>query len=119
MVVIEDGTTNQGFLLDLLSRPELRSGDVDTGWLDRLQGRGEVESVRHADTALIQAAIALSDAATATDRAQFYALARRGRPQAEARESHTVDLRHRGASYRFTRLPDRPGALPRRGGRHA
>ena len=102
LVVIEDGTTNQGFLFELLTRPELRAGEVDTGWLDRLQTRGEVESVRHADTALIQAAIALSDAATATDRAQFYALARRGRPHAEAREAHTVDLRHRGASYRFT-----------------
>ena len=101
LVVIEGGTTNQGFLLDLLDRPELRSGDVDTGWLDRLQGQGAVGSVRHADTALIQAAIALSAAATATDRAQFYALARRGRPHAEAREHHSVDLRYRGTSYRF------------------
>ncbi|MDP9134985.1 MAG: ATP-grasp domain-containing protein, partial [Actinomycetota bacterium] len=38
MVVIEEGTTNQGFLLELLGRPELRAGEVDTGWLDRLQG---------------------------------------------------------------------------------
>jgi acetyl/propionyl-CoA carboxylase alpha subunit len=101
LVVIEEGTTNQGFLLDLLDRPELRSGDVDTGWLDRLQGQGAVESVRHADTALIRAAIALGAAATATDRAQFYALARRGRPHAEAPERHAVDLRHRGTGYRF------------------
>src|SRR3954452_20341079 len=108
LVVIEDGTTNQGFLLELLDRPELRSGDVATGWLDRLQGQGAVESVRHADTALIQAAIALGAAATATDRAQFYALARRGRPHADARERHTVDLRHRGASYRFAVSPIGP-----------
>ena len=37
MVVIDGGTTNQGFLLELLDRPEVRSGDVDTAWLDRLQ----------------------------------------------------------------------------------
>jgi len=101
LVVIEEGTTNQGFLLEVLDRPEMRSGEVDTGWLDRLQGQGAVESVRHADTALVQAAIALGAAATATDRAQFYALARRGRPHAEARERHTIDLRLRGTSYRF------------------
>ena len=39
MVVIEEGTTNQGFLLELLGRSELRAGEVDTGWLDRLQVR--------------------------------------------------------------------------------
>ena len=101
MVVIEEGTTNQGFLLELLGRPELRAGEVDTGWLDRLQGRGEVQPLRHADTALVQAAIALCDAATASERAHFYALARRGRPAAEAEVCRTVDLLHRGVSYRF------------------
>ena len=101
MVVIDEGTTNQGFLLELLGRPELRRGEVDTGWLDRLQGADEVQPVRHADTALIQAAIALCDAATAAERSRFYALARRGRPHAEADVCRTVDLLHRGASYRF------------------
>src|SRR5215211_6088549 len=56
MVMIEEGTTNQGFLLELLSRPEVRAGDVDTGWLDRLQGAGDVESARHGETALVRAA---------------------------------------------------------------
>jgi len=101
MVMIEEGTTNQGFLLELLSRPEVRAGDVDTGWLDRLQGAGDVESARHGETALVRAAIALRDAATATDRAQFYAFARRGRPHAEAKVRETIDLRYRGASYSF------------------
>ena len=101
MVVIDEGTTNQGFLLELLGRPELRRGEADTGWLDRLQGADEVQPVRHADTALIQAAIALCDAATASERARFYALARRGRPHAEADICRTVDLLHRGTSYRF------------------
>ena len=101
MVVIDEGTTNQGFLLELLGRPELRAGEVDTGWLDRLQAQGDVEPVRHADAALVQAAIALCDEETAADRAHFYALARRGRPQAEADVGHTLDLLYRGASYRF------------------
>ncbi len=101
MVVIEEGTTNQGFLLELLGRPELRDGEVDTGWLDRLQVQGEVQSKRHADVALVRAAIELCDDATATERGRFYAFARRGRPEASAEVRRTVDLRYQGASYRF------------------
>jgi acetyl/propionyl-CoA carboxylase alpha subunit/acetyl-CoA carboxylase carboxyltransferase component len=101
MVVIDDGATNQGFLLELLSRSELRSGDVDTGWLDRLHGQGEVQTMRHADVALVRAAIELCDDATATERRRFYAFARRGRPETSAEVSRKVDLRYRGASYRF------------------
>jgi acetyl/propionyl-CoA carboxylase alpha subunit len=101
MVNIEEGTTNQGFLLELLGRDELRKGEVDTGWLDRLQAAGEVQPIRHADAALVQAAIALNDAATADERGHFYALARRGRPSADADVCRTVDLLHQGVSYRF------------------
>ncbi len=109
MVTIDGGTTNQGFLLELLGRPELRAGEVDTGWLDRLQAAGDVQPIRHADAALVQAAIALSDSATAEERGHFYALARRGRPQADADVCRTVDLLHRGASYRFTVCQTGPG----------
>ena len=102
MVTLDEGTTNQGFLLELLDRPELRAGEVDTGWLDRLQAQGDVQPVRHADAALVRAAIALCDEATAADRGRFYALARRGRPEAEANVGCQIDLMHRGASYRMT-----------------
>ena len=102
MVALDEGTTNQGFLLELLGRDELRKGEVDTGWLDRLQAAGDVQPIRHADAALVQAAIALADAASADERARFYALARRGRPAADADVCRTVDLLHRGVSYRFT-----------------
>jgi acetyl/propionyl-CoA carboxylase alpha subunit/acetyl-CoA carboxylase carboxyltransferase component len=101
IVVIEDGATNQAFLLELLGRAELRAGDVDTGWLDRLQGRGEVQPTRHADVALVRAAIELCNDATAAERGRFYAFARRGRPEAASEVRRTVDLRYRDASYRF------------------
>ncbi|HEX6618924.1 MAG TPA: biotin/lipoyl-containing protein, partial [Solirubrobacteraceae bacterium] len=101
MVVIDGGTTNQGFLLELLDRDEVRTGHVDTTWLDRLHVDGEIVPVRHADVALLQAAIVLAEEATAADRARFYALARRGRPQADADLVRTVDLRHRGQTYRL------------------
>ncbi|HEX6744347.1 MAG TPA: biotin carboxylase N-terminal domain-containing protein, partial [Solirubrobacteraceae bacterium] len=101
MVVVDGGTTNQGFLLALLDRPEVRSGDVDTAWLDGLRLTGEIGRARHADVALLQAAIAVADRATADERARFYAFARRGRPQAGADLTRTVELRHGGQSYRL------------------
>jgi acetyl/propionyl-CoA carboxylase alpha subunit/acetyl-CoA carboxylase carboxyltransferase component len=109
MVVVDGGTTNQGFLLELLDRPEVRTGEVDTTWLDRLHLRGEIVPVRHADVALLQAAITLAEAATAADRARFYAFARRGRPQADAELARVVDLRHRGQTYRLAVAQTAPG----------
>ena len=109
MVAIDEGTTNQGFLLELLGRPELRAGEVDTGWLDRLQAQGDVQPVRHADAALVQAAIALVRRGHGRRAGRFYALARRGRPQTDAEVGHQIDLLHRGASYRLTVCQVGPG----------
>jgi acetyl/propionyl-CoA carboxylase alpha subunit/acetyl-CoA carboxylase carboxyltransferase component len=100
VAVLEDGTTNRAFLLDILDRPELRSGEIDTTWLDRLRLDGGLESVHGVRAALAQAAIELADADTAAQRASFYAFARRGRPQVPAETGRTVDLRHRGQAYR-------------------
>src|SRR4051794_4804138 len=100
-VIVDGGTTNQGFLLELLGRPEVRGGGLDTTWLDRPQLGGEIVPERHAEIALIQAAIELADAETAVERARFYAFARRGRPQADAPAARTVELRHREHAYRF------------------
>jgi acetyl/propionyl-CoA carboxylase alpha subunit/acetyl-CoA carboxylase carboxyltransferase component len=100
VAVVDGGSTNQGFLLELVDRPEIRAGEVDTGWLDRLYVSGGAVPVRHGDVALLQASIELADRDAAADRARFYALARRGRPQATGALSRTYELRHRGQSYR-------------------
>lgn len=99
--VIENGTTNHGFLLELLSHPDVRSGCYDTTWLDRVGARGDRDRPRHAHAALLQAAIEVGDEATAVDRARFYAFARRGRPQARPEVGRRMDLRHRGQGYSF------------------
>jgi acetyl/propionyl-CoA carboxylase alpha subunit/acetyl-CoA carboxylase carboxyltransferase component len=99
-IVVEGGTTNVGFLLDLLELPELRAGEIDTGWLDRRQLRGETIPVRHAEMALIAAAVHFADEQTAIDRATFYALARRGRPESQAAGHREIELRYSGQRYR-------------------
>src|ERR1700733_9349132 len=50
--VIKGGTTNKGFLLDLLSRPEFVRGEVDTTWLDTMMADGYVPP-RRVDVALL------------------------------------------------------------------
>ncbi len=72
---------------------------------------------RHGEVALLQAAIELADADTAADRARFYAFARRGRPQVDASLARTVELRHRGQSYRLAVAQIAPAAIPRHGRR--
>ena len=100
-VVVENGATNVPFLRDLLGRPEWLAGAVHTRWLDGLQLRGETVATRHGDIALAAAAVELADAQTAVDRATFYALARRGRPGAQAPAAREIELRYRGERYRL------------------
>jgi acetyl/propionyl-CoA carboxylase alpha subunit/acetyl-CoA carboxylase carboxyltransferase component len=100
-VVIQGGATNRTFLIDLLDRPEVISGEADTGWLDRLGAEGSLVSDAHADIALMVAAIEADRVEEAIERERFYASARRGRPKTSHEISRAVDLRHRGQAYRL------------------
>ena len=99
VVVIKGGASNKAFLTDLLSREEVRSGNVDIGWLDRLAAEGNHVSRRYADVALVQAAIESYEAQLAVEKAQFYASAVRGRPQVRNEIGRTAELHYRGNSY--------------------
>ena len=99
-VLVQGGTTNKSFLLDLLERPEVRAGEVDTAWLDRLTGADEHLPTRLADVALVAAAVDASELQAALDRAMFLSWASRGRPQADTEIGREVELRHGGQSCR-------------------
>jgi acetyl/propionyl-CoA carboxylase alpha subunit/acetyl-CoA carboxylase carboxyltransferase component len=99
VVVIKGGASNKAFLLDLVNRPEVQNAEVDIGWLDRLAANGEHYSRRHADVALLQAAIESYSAELAVEQTQFYASAVRGRPHVRNELGRTVELRYRGQSY--------------------
>ena len=98
-VLVDGGTTNKSFLLDLVDRPEVVEGALDTGWLDRLTGADEHRTDRLAAEALMVAAIDVHEAESALDRARFLSSAARGRPDAEDGVGHDVDLRWRGAAH--------------------
>ena len=97
-VVIDGGTTNRSFLLALLDRPEVRDGQVDTDWLDRLTaGGGHVPAAD--PVALLHAAVEAYEADQAVDRAAFHARAARGQPEPPGEVGHACQLRYRGVRY--------------------
>ena len=101
VVVIEGGSTNKSFLLDLLARPEVQAGTVSTGWLDRLTaeptGPREHAAVAHGGG---------RDRALAAPGG-----ARRGGVLRPRRPRSTADARRRRAAGR---VPHRRHQLPRR-----
>jgi acetyl/propionyl-CoA carboxylase alpha subunit len=99
VVVIKGGASNRAFLLELLNRPEVKRGEVDVGWMDRLAAAGDHLPRRHAEVALLQAAIESYAADLAIEQAQFYTSALRGRPQVRSELGRKVELRYRGHSY--------------------
>ena len=99
VIVIRGGTSNRAFLMELLDRAEVQSGEFDIGWLDRLAAKGQHLSRQYAEVALVQAAIEAYDRELKVEQAQFYASALRGRPQVRSDVGHASELRYRDHSY--------------------
>ncbi|HUL79056.1 MAG TPA: carboxyl transferase domain-containing protein [Vicinamibacteria bacterium] len=98
-VILRGGATNKAFLLDLLDREEVRAGRLDVGFLDRLVARGEQSSRRHAELALVRAAIEAYEAEGDGEKARFLSTAVRGRPEVRPEASRSVELRQGGQVY--------------------
>ncbi|MBL8932883.1 MAG: ATP-grasp domain-containing protein [Kineosporiaceae bacterium] len=98
-VVIEGGTTNKSFILDLLSRPEVREGRADTGWIDRERAGGGLTNHRHAGIALVAAGIDAYDEVQRAERNRFLASAWGGRPQARHEPGREFSLGLRGSTH--------------------
>ncbi|HVE24260.1 MAG TPA: carboxyl transferase domain-containing protein [Sporichthya sp.] len=99
-VVIEGGTTNKSFVLDLLSRPEVVDGSADTAWLDR-GSLDDRDLPAGADVALYAVAVDSYERDEFVEREGFLALARGGRPQADHAIGRTIEARYRGHAYQM------------------
>jgi acetyl/propionyl-CoA carboxylase alpha subunit/acetyl-CoA carboxylase carboxyltransferase component len=102
-VVIEGGTSNKSFLLDLLSRSEVVSGEpawADTGWIDRTRAAGGLVADDHTGVALVVAAIEAEEESERADVRGLLESARGGRPQVQHRAGAALDLKLRGRTYR-------------------
>ena len=101
-VLIEGGTTNKSFLLDLLDQPEVIDGSADTGWIDRVRREGRLASEQHAGIALVAAAIEAYEEQERAERVHFMATAHGGRPQARHAVGRAIDLKLRGVAHRVS-----------------
>jgi acetyl/propionyl-CoA carboxylase alpha subunit/acetyl-CoA carboxylase carboxyltransferase component len=98
VVVVAGGATTKGFLRQLLRRPELPGGGVDTGWADRLVESGAM-SAEDGDVALVLAAVDLAGRARARARAHLMSSAARGRPDLVGAVGHEAQLSLGGVEY--------------------
>ncbi|MGW9306617.1 ATP-binding protein [Saccharomonospora azurea] len=101
-VLIEGGSTNKSFLLDLLDAPEVVDASADTGWIDRVRGEGRLRSTRHAGVALAIAAIDSYTEAEQAEQQHLLSTAHGGRPQIRHSGPRSVELKLRGTGYRVT-----------------
>ena len=99
-VIIEGGTTNKSFLLDLLDRPEVIAATADTGWIDRVRAKGELVADRHSGIALVAAGIEAYEADERVEVSRLLETARGGRPNVHHRVARPIDLKLRGRAFR-------------------
>jgi len=104
--VIKGGTTNKGFLLDLLDRPEFVRGEVDTTWLDTMMADGYAPP-RRADVALLATAFEAYEAHAQRQQDRLFASAERGRPEVGHETWHQADVRIGAEAYKLR--VSRPG----------
>ena len=83
--VIKGGTTNKGFLLDLLDRPEFVRGEVDTTWLDTMMADGYAPP-RRVDVALLATAFEAYQAHARRQQDRLFSLRRARAPGGRARD---------------------------------
>ena len=98
MLIIDGGTSNRAFLLELLAHEDLVTGNIDISWLDRLMASGS-RSRPDADVAILAAAIAVFDAEHVAERTQYISSAARGRPKAREEFGLPVELRYAAQNY--------------------
>jgi acetyl/propionyl-CoA carboxylase alpha subunit/acetyl-CoA carboxylase carboxyltransferase component len=101
-VIIEGGTTNKSFVLDLLDQPEVIDASADTGWIDRVRAEGRLVSHRNSAVALATAAIEAYQDEEEVTRRQLLSTAQGGRPQVRHEVGRPLDLKLRGVGYRVS-----------------
>ncbi|WP_433795828.1 carboxyl transferase domain-containing protein [Actinoplanes sp. CA-252034] len=99
-VIIEGGSTNKSFVLDLLGQPEVVDGSADTGWIDRVRAEGRLVSHRHSAIALAAAGIEAYLDEEEISRQRLLTTAHGGRPQVQHDTGRPLDLKLRGVGYR-------------------
>ncbi|TCP50762.1 acetyl/propionyl-CoA carboxylase alpha subunit [Tamaricihabitans halophyticus] len=99
-VIIDGGTTNKSFVLDLLDQPEVVDATADTGWIDRARTEGRLVAHKNSGVALVTAAIEAYQDEEDVSRQRLLSTAHGGRPQVQHEVGRPLDLKLRGVGYR-------------------
>ena len=105
--MIKGGTTNKGFLLDLLNRPEFIRGEVDTTWLDTMMADGYAPP-RRVDVALLATAFEAYQAHARRQQGRLFTSAEHGRPEVGHETWHQADVRVGSEAYKLRMSRPRP-----------
>ena len=108
-VLIDGGTTNKSFLLELLSEPAVTGGTADTGWVDRVRAEGRLVPRRHCGAALAVAAIEAYQDHKHAELRRLLSTAQGGRPQTRHESGRPIGFTLRGASYQLAVAETGPG----------
>ena len=106
-VVVDGGTTNRSFLLGVLDRPEMVTGDYDNRWLDRITEVGDHVPAPQ-PIALLAAAVEAYATDHAAAQAAFHAGARRGHPERPETIGSRLRLRYAGETRTTSGATARP-----------
>lgn len=105
-LVVAEGASNRGYLLELLETKAYRAGGVDTRWLDRLNlERDQQGAADHpmARDGLVAAAILAYQQTRAAARVNFYADSSSiSNDRIPPSQGQQMDLSYQGESYRLT-----------------
>ncbi|CAM2006322.1 ATP-binding protein [Acanthopleuribacter pedis] len=101
-VVIQNGTTNKSFLLELLNNPVVKNNSYHTAWLDRQMEEGAFGHHQNRQSALIAAGIEMYSAMLHEQRKEFFQTVSRGRPQRLPIAGNAeVEMKLNGQSYKL------------------
>ncbi|RYP82836.1 fused acetyl/propionyl-CoA carboxylase subunit alpha/methylmalonyl-CoA decarboxylase subunit alpha, partial [Nocardioides guangzhouensis] len=110
-VVIEGGTCNKSFVLDLLAQPEVVDGTggwADTSWIDRVRAEGRLVAQEHAGVAVVAAGIEAYADEVELEVARLLETAHGGRPQVQHSSGRPVELKLRGTVHQVSTVNTGP-----------
>ncbi len=102
-VLVEDGSTNKAFILEILQNPQYRNGKADTRWLDRATASGELANPDRSVEALLIAAVVTYNAEHNARVSKFFRQVHDGVPQdVPAPKGLDLELKLRGEKVKLS-----------------
>ncbi|RME03892.1 MAG: ATP-grasp domain-containing protein [Planctomycetota bacterium] len=102
-MIIEGGTTNKGFLLELIRNRAFVQAKITTDWLDKRQKRSPIFPKKNTQLALLCTGIEIYERRFDKIKERFFQTAFRGRPNLDfPQHPQEITLQHEKKTYKFS-----------------